>query len=176
MQVQILIAENGNHCIVIDGVTYDMKSFVADAQRYNWLTSGRTDAEIEKLRDVAHPGYTLQDEVISEMASSYLHKRDVDQMIDARRALYQRYALYTEDKGIFLGMCLGLGFWSKLYPAGQDHAPTCLTRESAELMRKDLQLPQDTTRILMLHTKDSTYATIEECVAAGVERWDPSNG
>lgn len=43
----------------------------------------------------------------------------------------QRYVLYHDEMGIYLGSCMGLGFWTKLDPVGQNEAVTFESSEQA---------------------------------------------
>ena len=55
-----------------------------DAERYRWLFNARTKSQTESFSGtVCSP--LLQDEVISEIRSFYMHKAQVDELIDAAR-------------------------------------------------------------------------------------------
>lgn len=83
--------------------------------------------------------------------------------------------IYNEEEGIYLGECMGLGFWSKMDPCGQEAA--CLF-ESEEEMRKyieswnESEFKHNEFKFVPVEAKGD-YATIEECVAAGLPAWDP---
>lgn len=90
----------------------------------------------------------------------------------------KRCVLYSEEIGVYLGSCMGMGFWSKLDPAGQDSA--CCFDSSDEVkqfiqlcLEMDITVPKDARTVDVL-TEHPDYATIQECVAAGLPGWDPN--
>jgi hypothetical protein len=87
--------------------------------------------------------------------------------------MYTRYVLWSSEEGVYLGSFMGMGFWSKLDPVGQDHACTFESREKAIEYSEtwDSQIAGLNTR--EVRCGDSHYANIEECVNAGLPRWDP---
>ena len=173
MQVQILIAEDKPHCIVIDGVTYDLKEFVADAQRYNWLTGGRTEAQLADQANAEFPpAPTLQDHVISEMAGFYCSKSVVDSLIDTHRKLNKRYVLCDKDYGLFAGAIPGRALWTLLDGLDAPAVPSSETVAAAELLR-DKVAPDRAQfiRIAEVFTRHTSMASDSECARAGLPRW-----
>jgi hypothetical protein len=85
-----------------------------------------------------------------------------------------RYVLFQKDWGIYLGGCMGLGFWTKLDPVGQTAA--CVFKK-AEDVHKHIATwenhPPDDYKVMPVATEHDLYATMEECVAAGLPAWDP---
>lgn len=77
------------------------------------------------------------------------------------------------DLGVYLGSCLGLGFWSKMDPVGQ---PAAVTFPSAEVASSfiagslDPAWRNDLTVVEVMADSDG-YASIESCVRAGLEGW-----
>lgn len=85
----------------------------------------------------------------------------------------QRVILHHRKMGIYLGSCLGFGFWSKLDPAGQDAAWTFESIEHARLAIEgwDSQIENP----MFTHVEvEGEFATIEQCVAVGLDAWDPN--
>lgn len=87
----------------------------------------------------------------------------------ARRILMSHPTL-----GIYLGSCLGFGFWSKLDPAGQDAA---WTFESEEVAKEgaaswDHPIPKNELTFTPVEV-EGEFATIAQCVEVGLEGWDP---
>jgi len=82
-------------------------------------------------------------------------------------------AVHPED-GVFLGMAFGLAFFSKLDPVGQRCCPAGITVEE---IRDDLQheMPDVVGKLefVEVETAHAYSATLEECVAAGLEEWEP---
>jgi len=82
------------------------------------------------------------------------------------------FVISHPEHGIYLGNCMGLGFWSKIDPVGQPSAVTFPTQSEAEehMSKWDDGRPLDVT----LHevTPDNgDYASISACVAAGLDGW-----
>lgn len=86
-----------------------------------------------------------------------------------------RWVLYSDELGIFLGTCLGLGFWSKLDAVGQDSACTFESESQAlDYIAKQQEMLTDAVdirpvKVLVEHDR---YATVSECVLAGLPGWD----
>ena len=95
-----------------------------------------------------------------------------------RRRLGRQIVIYTRSEGVYLGSALGLGFWSKLDPAGQNAAITFPSVQEAkravsnwETRPTGIQYKQVLADIT---TKDgSVYASIEACFRAGLPGWEP---
>lgn len=87
-----------------------------------------------------------------------------------------RYLIFSDIRGVYLGSFAGLGFWSGLDPAGQDAAVTFNSEETILKQIRDWG-------VTSLHGLRSVpvevagdHATVAECVAAGLEPWDPFSG
>lgn len=78
------------------------------------------------------------------------------------------------ELGIYLGSAMGLGFWSKLDPVGQQAAVTFDSPEQAAahvlVMDGALLVGWSTHPVT---PDDKNYASIAACVAAGLEGWVP---
>jgi hypothetical protein len=75
--------------------------------------------------------------------------------------------------GVYLGSCLGLGFWSKLDPAGQDTAWTFESIQQAKDGVASWDSPIPENELMFTHVEvDGELATMEQCVAAGLEPWE----
>lgn len=75
------------------------------------------------------------------------------------------------EMGIYLGCCMGMGFWSKLDPVGQ---PSAVTFPSAEEARKIASTWESTPADLAFVNvvpDDGGYASVAACVAAGLDPW-----
>ena len=83
-----------------------------------------------------------------------------------------RYVLYSEEWGVYLGSFLGLGFWSKIDPVGQDGACTFENEEQIRdwIATWDGGPPPDWRAVAV---PDVGYASIEQCVVAGLPAWTP---
>lgn len=86
---------------------------------------------------------------------------------------YQRYVITHPDQGIYLGCFMGLGFWSKLDAAGQDSAATFESIEQAKEHISSWDMNNDTDQYMFIQVTSSSplYATISECVNAGLPAW-----
>lgn len=79
--------------------------------------------------------------------------------------------LVSDELGIYLGNCMGLGFWSKLDAAGQDAAVTFPSEDVArEHMAGWDEAPSD-VRFVPVLPDDGEYATMQACVRAGLHPW-----
>ena len=87
--------------------------------------------------------------------------------------------IYNEELGIFLGRFMGLGFWSKLDPAGQTAAPTFPSDMYAEYIAKEMAPEYEFTYPKVIpdepepgNEKAIIYASVKACVAAGLPKWE----
>lgn len=89
-----------------------------------------------------------------------------------------RYVLYSEEAGIYLGSCMGLGFWSKMDPAGQDRACTFAGKDDVEAWKKSLDHPENLPDFHLVEVWPDLpdyYASIDACANAQLPRWNPDN-
>ena len=98
-------------------------------------------------------------------------------MLDRRR-LGRQIVIYNRSYGVYLGSAMGLGFWSKLDPVGQDSAVTFPSVREAkravsnwETRPTSIQYKQ--VRGDITKTDGSIYASVEACFRAGLPGWDP---
>jgi len=86
---------------------------------------------------------------------------------------YKRFVLYSPEHGVFLGHCLGLGFWSKVDPVGQPWA--CIFSSKGEAVafvsswKDSSPFPLETREVMV--ADPAAGASITECVAAGLPGW-----
>jgi hypothetical protein len=83
-----------------------------------------------------------------------------------------RVLLHHKTMGIYLGSALGFGFWSKLDPCGQDAAWTFESIEQAREAVASWDSPVENPMFTHVEV-DGEFATIEQCVAVGLEPWEP---
>lgn len=83
-----------------------------------------------------------------------------------------RFVINHPEMGIYLGSCMGLGFWTKLDAAGQASAVTFQTEADAEMFMAswDGGRPDGATLVPVV-PDDGTYASVAACVAAGLNGW-----
>lgn len=83
--------------------------------------------------------------------------------------------IYSEEEGIYIGECLGLGFWSKLDPVDQPAAVTFPSAADAErYMSTWLSGRPNGVRLVDVVPDSEGYASIEACVRAGLPGWEIS--
>lgn len=93
----------------------------------------------------------------------------------------KQFVIYSERDGVYLGSSLGLGFWSKLDPVGQDCAVTFKsTMEAIRFMATwDASVELDGVRVVAVEADyvahGIAYASIARCVEAGLPSWDPKS-
>lgn len=94
----------------------------------------------------------------------------------------RRFVLYSPTDGIYLGNAMGLGFWSLLDPADQPAAVTFPTPDAAfahvldwdnqESKPVALEVKPVEVEVPAFSQGEPIYATIAECVAAGLPGWE----
>ena len=108
-----------------------------------------------------------------ETDDKFLEKLRKGDIVEGGKSKYIRFVLWTQEEGVYLGSCMGFGFWSKLDSVGQDCAATFESREQALEYAKTWNSQMLGLNTREIQCEDSYYATIEECVAAGLPRWEP---
>lgn len=83
-----------------------------------------------------------------------------------------RVVLYSPSLGVYLGKFLGLGFWSKLDPAGQTSVPTFSSIPDALDHANHWKDKIKDVVAVWVETKEENFATREECVAYGLPTWE----
>lgn len=82
------------------------------------------------------------------------------------------FVIFSNEDGVFLGSCLGMGFWSKLDPVGQPSAVTFESVEAAEEYIATWESGRPANIAFVPVVPDSEgYASIAACVAAGLPGW-----
>ena len=82
--------------------------------------------------------------------------------------------IYSKQQGVFLGAAMGMGFWSKIDAVGQSQACTFESKEEAKAISKNWDIaPPSAMQFIEVNTQDKDYATISECMAAGMDGWFP---
>lgn len=80
--------------------------------------------------------------------------------------------IYSEKDGIYLGNCMGLGFWTKLDPVGQDGAVTFPSAQEAEThMAEWAGGRPDDIKLVEVTAEADGYATMASCILAGLPGW-----
>ena len=85
------------------------------------------------------------------------------------------YVIHSARCGTLLREDYGIPFWSAFNPAGLDDAQVFPDVETAQRTLLMIKFPQDECefrRVDVYHT--ATTASIDDCAAAGIPRWDPS--
>jgi hypothetical protein len=93
-------------------------------------------------------------------------------------ALRRGYVLSHTEMGVFLGECLGLGFWSKLDPVGQDSAATFeFVAEAHNLIalhvERSTDLRSQDFAITEVAVDNGAWASMSEVVRVGLPAWNP---
>lgn len=83
------------------------------------------------------------------------------------------YVINHPRDGVYLGSCMGLGFWSKLDPVGQTAAVTFADTAEAEVFMAgwDCGRP-DGIEFVPVVADGNNHASIDACVAAGLDAWE----
>lgn len=86
----------------------------------------------------------------------------------------KQFIIVHETQGVYLGSCIGLGFWSELDPAGQTSACTFMAESQARNHVATWDAPHgdpDNYRYVEVEIEKDRYATMEECMDAGQKPW-----
>jgi hypothetical protein len=83
----------------------------------------------------------------------------------------KRYVLYSEEWGVYLGSFMGLGFWTKLDPAGQDTVCVFSSPEVARTWYGIWDSGPPSLQVVEVECADPNCATVAECIAAGLPGW-----
>lgn len=80
--------------------------------------------------------------------------------------------IFSHEQGVYLGSCMGLGFWSNLDPVGQDAAVTFPDVSAAEgyMASWDCGRPDNVSFVEVVADADG-FASIAACQAAGLPAW-----
>ncbi len=89
-------------------------------------------------------------------------------------SVYKRILIYSEELGIYLGSCLGMGFWSKLEPMKQTGAVTFADGDEAQVFIDTWEQTPSDLRFVPVEVKDGLhfFAEMSDCVAAGLPGWE----
>ena len=90
----------------------------------------------------------------------------------------KRFVLYGDVVGVYLGSAMGLGFWSKLDPVGQSSACTFDSKEAVDAFvahgsSSGEPILRKYSAVEVEVEAPGRYASISECVAAGLPAWEP---
>ena len=91
--------------------------------------------------------------------------------MENRKMNYKRFVIYDLNFGVYLGACMGLGFWSLLDAAGQDMACVFESKDDAQNHVDSWDSKPTAMSFIPVETKDPVYASISECVSAGIPAW-----
>ncbi len=86
--------------------------------------------------------------------------------------------LYHPEFGVYLGSCLGFGFWSKCDPVGQPCAVLFDSESEADKFIRSWNHPIENWITVPVEDDMDGYASIAACVKAGLPEWsaDARNG
>ncbi len=79
--------------------------------------------------------------------------------------------LYHTEMGVYLGSCMGFGWWSKLDPVGQTCAVTFQNKGAALHHAASWDTQVENLQFRELTPDDGQYASILCCVRAGLPGW-----
>ena len=81
--------------------------------------------------------------------------------------------LHHPEFGVYLGSCMGLGFWSKLDPVGQDAAITFPSEKEARKIAASWDNQIEDLQFKPLIADQGEYASEKCCVENGLPGWLP---
>lgn len=90
----------------------------------------------------------------------------------------EKFLLYSEIDGIYLGFFMGMGFWSKLDAVGQEEAPVFDSKDDAwkHVISWD-GTPAKDLKTVAVNVKNHTscYATMQDIAETGLPLWNPQD-
>jgi hypothetical protein len=82
------------------------------------------------------------------------------------------FVIVDPEMGIYIGNCLGMGFWTKLDPVGQPSVVTFESTQEAEDFMSTWEGGRPLgAKLHQVQPDDGIYASIQACVNAGLEGW-----
>lgn len=83
------------------------------------------------------------------------------------------FVIFSEGDGVFIGECMGLGFWSKLDPVDQDCAVTFPSVDEAEAYMAGWEggRPAGASLVPVVPDQADGFASIAACMRAGLPEW-----
>jgi len=83
------------------------------------------------------------------------------------------FVIFTDAEGVYIGHCMGLGFWSKLDSVDQPCATTFPTiQDAAEHMAGwEGGPPPGVSFVPVVPDEPGGFASIAACVRAGLPEW-----
>ena len=87
-----------------------------------------------------------------------------------------RFVIVHPEWGIFVGTQMGGAFWTNMHPAGMDHVVTFASPGEAAgyLKTWEPNPPPGLKAVSVEVDEDEPHATIQQCVDAGLDAWDPN--
>ena len=92
-----------------------------------------------------------------------------------RVTLHAGVVIVHPEWGIYLGSAMGLGFWSKMDPVGQESAATFdgLLEAKRQIQSWDCNNDPAKYKCVRVFTRERNWATVAECMLSGLDYWDP---
>ena len=95
----------------------------------------------------------------------------------------ERWILVHKEMGIFLGSCMGMGFWSKLDAAGQEEAVTfdsfMAAAKAISEWGGEQEDPVEVQTVFLeepsLQSDGAVFMTIADAVRNGLPEWLPTD-
>ena len=86
---------------------------------------------------------------------------------------FTRFVIVHPEWGIYLGSCVGLGFWSQLDPVGQTHAVTFESIEEARthIMSWDENNNPKLYKFVKVESAEESFISVDECIKEGLPGW-----
>lgn len=83
-----------------------------------------------------------------------------------------KVVICSDELGVYLGSFMGLGFWSKLDPAGQNFAVCFDDKGDAQSHVNSWdEIPCSDIEFILVETSQEGWATMDECNNSGIDKW-----
>ena len=144
-------------------------------------TFGDLAAAARKIYDENGDPRTAECLRVLDMAHKLTTEIDSGRSVETAEKPKKGFVLVHPENGIYLGNCMGLGFWSKLDPAGQECAVAFETPEKArehaaswDSSRVDHQAYLESLKCVEVEIDSpdgEPYASVDACIKAGLDAW-----
>ena len=86
----------------------------------------------------------------------------------------KRFIIYDKEWGIYLGHCIGMGFWSLLDPVGQEYAVCFDSIEEAQKHVSSWEENNDINKYTYpeIDSEEDLYVSMDNCIKVGLPKWE----
>lgn len=82
-----------------------------------------------------------------------------------------RFLIVSQELGVYIGSCMGMGFWSRLDAVGQASAVSFESEEDGLQYASTWESPVEDLQFIPVIADSENFASEEACIEAGVSPW-----